>query len=134
MCQTKTSMCFLFPQPNIGCPLLRGKFCPESSRGAQKKCPLCITNVQYKSVHHIEVFSWEFDRDSVGSLKKCLQLIGVRYIACTLKTGFTVSTSTMLLTIILSRMVACREMNPSIKSHDSLIKWFCVITRPTETI
>ena len=134
MCQTKTSMCFLFSQPIIGCPLLRGKFCPKCSPGAQKKCLLCITNVHYKGLHHIEVFSWEFDHDSVGSLKKCLQLIGVRYIACPLKTGLTVSTSTMLLVTILSRMVASREGNPSIKSHDSLITWFCVITRPTETI
>ena len=84
MCQTKTSMCFLFSQPIIGCPLLRGKFCPKCSPGAQKKCPLFITNVHYKGVHHIEVFSREFDCDSVVSLKKCPLLIGVRYIACPL--------------------------------------------------
>ena len=33
------------------------KFCPKYSRGAQK------------SARQIEVFLWEFDRDSVGSLK-----------------------------------------------------------------
>ena len=38
-----------------------------------------ITNIRYKSVCYIEVFLWEFDRDSVGSLKKCPLLPGVRY-------------------------------------------------------
>ena len=30
-----------------------------------------ITNVRYKSVRYIEVFLWELDRDSAGSLKRC---------------------------------------------------------------
>ena len=37
-----------------------------------------------RSVHYIEVFLWEFDRDSVGFLKKCPLLPGVRYVAYTL--------------------------------------------------
>ena len=45
MCQIKTCICFLFSQPIIGFPLLRGKFCPKCSCGTQKsvlynKCPL----------------------------------------------------------------------------------------------
>ena len=40
MCKTKTSMCFLFAQPIIGCPLLTGKFLPKCSHGAQKNCQL----------------------------------------------------------------------------------------------
>ena len=72
MCETKTSMCFLFSQPIIGCPLLRGKFYLKCSTSAKK-------SVRYKSVRYIEVFLWEFDRDSVGSLKKCPLLPGVRY-------------------------------------------------------
>ena len=40
MCQTKKSMCFLFSQPIIGCPLLTGKFCLKCSPSDQKKCPL----------------------------------------------------------------------------------------------
>ena len=40
MRQIKTYMCFIFSQPMIGCPLLKGTFCPKYSRSAQKKCPL----------------------------------------------------------------------------------------------
>ena len=40
MCQIKTPMFFLFSQPFIRCPLLRGKFCPKCLHGAQQKCPL----------------------------------------------------------------------------------------------
>ena len=36
----KACICFLISQPIIGCPLLRGKFCPKCSRGALNKCPL----------------------------------------------------------------------------------------------
>ena len=43
-----------------------------------KKVPT-ITNVHYKSVRYTEVFLWEFDRELVGSLKKCPLLPGVRY-------------------------------------------------------
>ena len=77
MCQLKTCMCFLFFQPVIRCPLFTGKFCPKCSGGAQK-------NVRYKSVHLMEVFLREFDRDLIGPLKKCPLLPGVRYIACPL--------------------------------------------------
>ena len=68
MFQIKTCMCFLFSRPIIGCPLLRGKFCPKCSCGAQKKVS-AITNVRYESVCNVEVYPWEFDRDSAGSLK-----------------------------------------------------------------
>ena len=45
MCQTITSMCFLFPQPIIVSPLLTGNFCSNCSPGTQKvsaitRCPL----------------------------------------------------------------------------------------------
>ena len=83
MYQAKTSMCFLFSQPIIGCPLLTGKFCPKCSPGAQKVSP--ITNVRY-----IEAFLGGFDRDSACSLKKCPLLPGVPYIACPLQTGLIV--------------------------------------------
>ena len=43
-----------------------------------------ITNVRYKSRHYIEVFLWEFDRDSTGSLKKCPLLLGACYVVCPL--------------------------------------------------
>ena len=49
-----------------------------------------LTNVRYKSVRYIEVFPWEFDRDSVNFLKKCPLLAGVRYIAFPLYIGLTV--------------------------------------------
>ena len=74
MCKTKTSVCFLFSQPIIGCPLLIGKFWLNCSPGTQK-------SVRYEGVRFIEVFLSEFDRDSAGSLKKCPLLPGVRYIA-----------------------------------------------------
>ena len=49
MCQTKISMCFLFSQPNIGCPLLAGEFCPKYSPGAQKNSkPLLDRIKRYK--------------------------------------------------------------------------------------
>ena len=47
-CQIKTCMCFLFSQPIIGCPLLKGKFC--------SKKVYALTNVCYKSVRYIEAF------------------------------------------------------------------------------
>ena len=40
MHQIKTCMCFLFSQPIIGCPLLRGKFCYN------------VHTVLQKSVHY----------------------------------------------------------------------------------
>ena len=44
-CQTQRCMRFLFSQPIIVFPLLRGKLCPKYSRSTQKsvrynKCPL----------------------------------------------------------------------------------------------
>ena len=45
-----------------------------------KKVP-AIAIASYKSVRYIELFLWEFNLDSAGSLKKCPLLPGVRYIA-----------------------------------------------------
>ena len=80
-------MRFLFSQPIIGCPLLRGKFCPKCSRGDLN----AIKNVRNKYVHNVENFLWDFERDSAGALQKCPLLPGIRYIACLLQTGLTVS-------------------------------------------
>ena len=75
MCQIKTCICFLFSQPIIGCSLLRGKFHPKYLCGAQKK----VSVKALYSIHYIEDFLWEFDRDPAGSLKKCPLLPGVHY-------------------------------------------------------
>ena len=40
-----------------------------------------LGNKCYKSVRYVEVFLWEFDCDSAGSLKKFPLLLGVGYIA-----------------------------------------------------
>ena len=40
---------------------------------------MSVNVARYKIVYYIEVFLWEIDRDSPGSLKKCLLLPGVCY-------------------------------------------------------
>ena len=63
------------------------------------------TNVRYKSARSIDVFLWESDRDSAGSLNKFPLLPGVGYIASLLWKGLTVfhfHSISMLLLIVRS--------------------------------
>ena len=90
MCQIKTCMCFLFTQPIIRFPLLRGKFCPKYLTWCSKK---------------------EFDCDLAGSLKKCLLLSVVCYIACPkfMKGPSTIKCITILIEFSLDNNVDLRK-------------------------
>ena len=72
-----------------------------------------ITNVHYKSVLYIEVFLWEFDRDTL--------LPDVRYIACPLQTSLTVEAVVQKCYIkeAFSKAAACK-----FPSKESLLKNF----------
>ena len=88
VCQTKTFENQILCSHNIYWVIV---FC--ISRAMPKKIVFAITIVRYKGVCYVGVFPWEFDRDSVGSTKKCPLLHDVHCIPCPLSTDLTVQSS-----------------------------------------
>ena len=58
----------LFPT-NHRVSAIKKQILPKIFTRCSKKVS-AIANVRYKSVHYIEVFVWEFDRDSASPIKK----------------------------------------------------------------
>ena len=61
---------FSFSPTNQIMSTIRRKTLPKMFTRCSKDVSV-ITNIRYKSVRYKEVFLWEFDRDSAGSLKRC---------------------------------------------------------------
>ena len=58
----------LFPT-NHRVSAIKRQILPKIFTRCSKKVS-AIANVRYKSVHYIEIFVWEFDRDSASPIKK----------------------------------------------------------------